>query len=71
MVKRIELDCLEGSGDCFIDIDCHENGDFYIKMTGQDTTGKKVIAQGQVLSPFGGGGDAEKYRKFKALYDSL
>jgi len=67
--RRIKLDQIEGSGESFLEIEPHENGDISVAFRGQDERGRFYTVRAQVLGPFGGARDRRSYDIIQELYN--
>jgi len=66
MNVKIPLQSLEGEIGPYLQIEPHDNGDVFLTLRGQDTTGNVVESRAQLVNPNGGGN-----RAYVAQYESF
>ena len=69
--KSITLDQLTGQGECFLEIEPHDNGDIYITFRGQDEQGRFYTVRAQSLGVFGGMRNEKAHRALLKFYNMI
>jgi len=69
--RRLDLIALTGNEECYLEIKLSKNGDMFVEMRGQNTSGETKCVSAQIPNPVNGRGNLEDYKTLGKIYDIL